>query len=176
MYPFLILGFAVNEFNLTRYLKPKYCVASVIAFFVMLIFWRKEYTVYISGVSIALGTPLFVLLFRLAIGIVSSIAVSSVFYYLYQRKGTWIIFKVFQRAGKYSFEIYIFHSAIIIRILRKIFSRLNLVGSVIGMNEFVCQFILSPVVAIIIVEVCILTVYITGKVKTANKLLWGNWR
>jgi hypothetical protein len=106
MYPFFVAGYLYNTHkDKIKYLKHIQAL-SLIIFPIMLIFWVKDYYIYVTGMNIYVQDipyKLWVILYRYAIGFAGTISIISVAKLSFKFfKMNWLI-----GVGKYTLGIYL---------------------------------------------------------------------
>lgn len=169
MWPFFLLAYMFNTYDWKNKLKPLYnnkffIIAVSITFVILLIFFKNDYYIYISGYTLLnknILYQLFINIYRFAIGISGSI---SILYLLYAIEKIMpnILKEGFAYIGKNTMGIYIISSIIFTEFLPLI------IGSLNGINYF---YILIETLSILLVSI-ILTL-ILKKFKITNILFLG---
>ena len=175
MYPCFLLGIELKTNPLFfSHIKKNYLKYSVL-FFVMLCFWGKTFFVNGNGLfSVIVGllkedfVPLHMWcynLYRLAIGIIGSIACIGFFCHFPQETNNRLL-NLCCDYGRYTLELYVIQVLVIEEILSKLIIFDNL-------NFYYCNFIAMPLVSFVFVVICVFVVKEISKKPLSRFVLFG---
>lgn len=174
MYPFFVIGYMVNKYNLTARINKTIqtiCFAlSSAAFIVMLIFCKSKYFIYNSGYTL-LGRDnmlemLYIDAYRFFIGLFGSF----VFVFLISKLSKLIarcgaLSKALSCLGKNTMGIYI------LSFFFAVYALPPLTSSLAGVNYFI-----AVLETIAILGLSLLIIFLIKKNKWTNRIMLGNWK
>ncbi len=182
MYPYFVIGFLFSKWQNTPWLQKlsKLKYLSLIAFPVMMLFFKKEHYIYTSGFHLDryIFSNLPVYLFRWAIGLVGSIfaiVILELVVKLTKRifaKSFVTVF--FENLGKFSLHIYVLSIVFLSGYLPIIHYKItSLLGSnLFANNMIIYNFVFTPILAVLFALALLLITRIFEKAKI-NKILFG---
>lgn len=178
IYPFFVLGYLykANEEPLKKYYKYGYI--AIIAFIVMLIFFKRQDYIYITGVTIWNGKAniiehILIDIYRYAIGLLGSVSVLMLIKMI-EEKIPEHIKGFIEKCGRYSMQIYILQSIIFRVYIVTLEKIINFIGNnVFTQNIITYNYIITPILAIITIGLTILITEVLNKNKKVSKFLFG---
>jgi len=159
---------SVNIFRHTNL----YLILSGIIFFICLLFWNGNYTIYVtdSPMLFNLITHTFnfeninIIIFRFLIGLAGSVFFFLLIKKTYRKNS---FFSLFERAGVLTLGIYILQNGIIV-------SRINELLDFSPINSWTYSLILTPAISLIVIILCVLTIKIINRNRKISLLLLGS--
>ena len=164
-YPYFVLGYFYNKEkeHFQKYLKY-FLAFSFVMFPILLMFWNRDYYVYITGMDLYvqnLGYKIFVILYRYLIGLVGIVfIVQIVKWTLKLGKLNFITYM-----GRETMGIYIISSDIIMLIFSKIPLNVD--------NLDAYNFIFTPLLSIAVILICFLLIKLLEKNRYTNRIFLG---
>lgn len=174
MYPCFLVGMVLNKnVSLLKDKSKVLFLISFIFFLVMLCFWDKSFW-QIPDIRTALydkdlnSTFLYFYrrFYRIIIGFAGSLTFISLFYFLFEKKGTSKIMDMCYECGQYTLGIYMLQSIIIETIMTR-YVVLDNLGFV------VFNFIVAPILSILVLVICVKLIKYIQKNKVLTLLLIG---
>lgn len=172
MYPFFWVGYFMHKYKdyIEKYRNQILCLSFSIFVF-MLLFWKKDYYIYITGMSFYyidnmelfayhLFERISIITYRYLIGLSGSISV-----FLFIRTYLNNQNKLLSEIGKKTLGIYVIH----IIIEGKLLSQLDLSQT----GFFLFNFVITPATSILLICFCILIINMLQKNKYVNTLMLG---
>lgn len=172
MYPFFWMGYFMYKHieTILRH-RIKLLISSLAVFVVLLFFYQKEDYIYITGMSLydylggqfVLNSPterLPIIIYRYLIGFVGSLSIFLLLQSIYRPK-----FHIIEKIGTYTLGIYTIH----ILIEGNVLQRFNLLDT----GFFLFNFIITPVVSVILIAFCIFIIKLLEKNKISSLLFLG---
>ena len=150
MYPYFVLGYLLNKYKtkIMEYIDI-IGISCTILFLILLIGWTKDYYIYTTGMNLYVNNifrKLFVICYRYLAGVSGAGFIIYIIYKFYQdNKYTNILNKI----GKYTLGIYIVQTYIVMILDGFV------IPSFLINNFLVYNFIFTPILAVIIIGVCI---------------------
>ena len=173
MYPCFVIGMMLKEKkSLWRSISSiNYWL--IILFVMMLVFWDQDAWRKSHGIpQNLLLSDLWGILeigffrsYRLLIGIVGALAFITLFTEIFKRDIHSPLFNLCCEGGKYTLEIYVLH-AIVLRIVSPYIC-------LDGMNFFSLNFVVTPVISILILCFCVAVIKVIEHYSILRKYLWG---
>lgn len=173
MYPCFLIGWLIKDNdNISKYIY-KQTFPLLITFFIMLYFWdlntwEKSHglpsNILGKGITTIIETGGF-RLFRLLIGIISSLSIFSLFHNLFKRNIPLHISTFCSKWGSYTLEIYILQSIIIERILHR-YININ-----ISLSH---PSVVLPIISFLILSLCVYITILMQRSQFLAHFLW--WR
>lgn len=174
MYPFFWMGYFVHKHidTIIRN-RTKLVISSLIIFVVLLFFYKKDAYIYVTGMSFYdylegqfVFYPLFerisIICYRYLIGIVGCLSIFLLLQSIY-RPG--VRSRIIEKTGTYTLGIYTIH----IMIEGHILQRFNLLDT----GFFLFNFIITPIISILVIVFCIGIVKLLEKNKICSLLFLG---
>lgn len=153
LYPFFLLGYF--GFGLDGKVKEDFRKYFVFLFVVLLCFWSKQYTIWkvSSNLRIADTYTLFIIGFRLFIGVVGCIAVMHLFDILFEymsKRKSWL-YTFIIKSGKETLALYVCQDYICFIVINKLASHVrNTLGyNLFNLNESFLGYVIAPTLSLI---------------------------
>lgn len=174
MYPAFIIGYYLNRNNQLIFSK-KLMLISFVLFIILLIPWDSSFwpipdlvEILISTGSASIGSDLFKLFYRIAIGTCGSLFFITLFSILLSQRNNNFITKIAEY-GKYTLGIYIFQFFILETILGK-YIKLD------QLNSLLFHFVVTPIISITLLILFASIVKYAYSNAPFPLLLWGKKR
>jgi len=143
-----------------------------ICFFISLIFWKGDYTIYVAGFPILFQinnltfnfSLIDVSIFRLFIGLSGSMFFFLLFYIIFDKSFKCSFLK---DIGTYSLAIYILQATILEYLINRLIDFSNA-------NIYIYNFVITPFIAICVAYICLLITKIINKNKRISYILFGS--
>ncbi|WP_071146339.1 acyltransferase family protein [Bacteroides ihuae] len=172
MYPFFWMGYFLHKnIEWVTLNRRKIMILSSIFFIVLLLNWKKEYYIYITGMSfydIKDQSILFfdfiprfeIISYRYLIGVLGSISIFLMLQSIYIPQ-----LKRINNVGKYTLGIYVIHLFFEGNILKLLdLSRINFL---------LYNLVITPIISIILIQICIFIIKLIQRNKFFNTLFLG---
>lgn len=170
MYPFFLVGYIANRYNVAEILKKvnSKCVVFIftIIYVIMLFFWKTEMSIYISGFRL-LGKESVIYqfcidIFRYIIGFLGSF-IFIYFISIISKKLKTKSKSVLTYIGKNTMGIYIISDLLSVYILKRVTSNISELN-----------YIITCVETLVILIICLIIIEMLKKIKVLNFLFLGN--
>ncbi len=173
LFPFFLIGFLLSKYDLLNNLNVKKAIYILSALFIVLyLFYKAEYSLYlftyldISKILIQLP----ILLYRLVLGICGCSAVYLISYVVCTKCQNSKFVSYISRFGSMTMELYIL-SVFIQGALRSLIAMFWKDTALI--NDITSPLLFAPIFLVILVAICLIVDFATGKIKVLHKILFG---
>ncbi|PKM93726.1 MAG: hypothetical protein CVU84_14180 [Firmicutes bacterium HGW-Firmicutes-1] len=166
MYPYFVAGYLFHknkgkELSCIKDIKP----LAMLAFPILLFFWKKDFYVYTTGMSLYVGVfryRVFIILYRYLTGFVGVVFVMEVV----KTSLKYLTIKGVTYIGKYTLGIYI--------IQYYLTYRLYVLPDFIADNQIIYNMVFTPVISIVIIIISLIAIKILQKTRITNRLFLGS--
>lgn len=180
MYPYFVIGFLYFKFKdkIPDMFKRIFGMISIIAFIVMLFFFRREHYIYITGMFLPEPSKGFaqipIDLFRYGIGLFGSISVIFVLRMLNKILSKKIV-NIFVVIGKYSLQFYLLQRLLVEFIFGSLFSELvvKLGSNPLTGNIYLYNMVITPLITIVFAAIMYAIIKLLYKLKRFSAFIFG---
>jgi fucose 4-O-acetylase-like acetyltransferase len=173
LFPMFLIGiFIKDKYQLISQHINNVLLVSACLFGVLLLFWDGNYTMYLtdfpplinlSTMNINIST-LNIAIFRLLIGFSGSMFFFALFQKIYRKN--WFFLQI-EKVGVQTLSIYIVQVTLLENIINRMFD-------FPPTNSWIYSLIVTPVIALLVLTICIVFISIVNKNKCAKFLLFGS--
>lgn len=179
MLPYFLVGYYFNKYEYKCSSLKKYVGITIPFYIIMLIFFKKEYYIYILGITFSdgnLGEQLFIDAYRYVIGFLGCISVLIIMQKVYQiLKNSKFANRIELIGSQYSLQIYILQCIGISWLWNRVYSKIvDILGNnYLTANIFLYDLVITPLMAMAGLFVFCLITDLLKKNKTIYGILFG---